>query len=822
MLHLKLFFLPLYHMGKLFYYSVSKIFTLVVFLLGVNFCFAQTDPCERVIQGYVLDIETDEPLIGAAVLVQETGQGASTDLTGFFEITKVCEEETDLVISYLGYKTMKHHHDAHHSIVKVYLAADGTMLESIIVEAERMYSGISTGAIQRLTEDQMLLAIGESLGSKLTQIPGVTTIQNGQNLMSPVIHGLTGNRIVIMNQGVRHEYQSWDTDHAPEIDGDSYQTIEVIKGAASVRYGADALGGVILLEGKPIELSSPLSARVGLLGMVNGRAGGVQSQVRKGFKNGTVELQSNLYQQGDLNAPEYIMTNTGMSTVSHSLRTRFHLSSNLDLEASISDLRQKIGILRSSVVGNLDDLEIALKAESPSIQDDFSYEIAPPRQRIVHQMGRIALEYVDDHQAFKTQYSYQRNLREEYDVRRGNQLEIPNIDVQLESHIVDLDWTHPSWNHMDGHIGAQWKFNDNRNIPGTNTVSFIPNYISHTAGLYAIERYTKGQFVWELGARLDYQFSNIRGLDENNDLYSNQLQFFNTSGILGLAYQLNDHIQYTSNLSTAWRPPSIGELFRFGRRGSFIEYGLWRYQVDDGTLSTAVVQDQESKPIAAEQAFKWVHEISFQQEKWFVQATVHGSLINNYIYARPGGVSQTIRGAAPVFIYDQDDVWIWGADFQSSWNHHQQWLSDFSARYIQGHIRSSDSPIPMLAPAQVAYRLNYKADIPWFDKFNLSWNTEYTFQQWDHPPIVTVDQLIANDPDNPTNYSLTDPPFDILAAPEAYFLHDFSCLIQKDRWQVILQVQNVFNESYRSYTDRMRYFTDNIGRQINASIFYSI
>lgn len=807
---------------KLVFGKLVISFGIVFMLFALKFSFAQEILCSRVIHGYVHDIETQEPLIGASVYIEETGQGASTDIDGFFEITKVCEEETDLVISYLGYKTMKHHHDAHHPIVQVYLAADGTMLESIIVEAERLYSGISTGAIERLSEEQMLMTTGESLGSRLQQIPGITTIQNGQNLMSPVIHGLTGNRIVIMNQGVRHEYQSWDTDHAPEIDGDSYQTIEVIKGAASVRYGADALGGVILLEGKPIELSSPLSARVGVLGRVNGRAGGVQSRVRKGFKNGTVELQSNLYQQGDLQAPDYIMTNTGMRTSSHSLRTSFHLSSKLDLEASLSDLRQKIGIMRSSVVGNLEDLKLALNTESPLIHDDFSYEIAPPRQQIVHQMGRINLQYVDDHQAFKVQYSYQRNLREEYDVRRGNRIEIPNIDVQLESHIVDLDWTHPAWKQLEGHIGGQWKFNNNKNIPGTNTVSFIPNYISHTAGLYAIEKYSVGPVVWELGVRMDYQFSDIRGLDENNELYSNELQFFNTSGILGLAYQLNEHLRYTSNFSTAWRPPSVGELFRFGRRGSFIEYGLWRYQIEDGSLSTAQVQDQTSKPIAAEQAFKWVHDLTVQKERWLIQTTLHGSLINNYIYARPGGVSQTIRGAAPVFIYDQDNVWIWGVDFQSSWKHHERWSSDFSARFIQGHIRSSNSPIPMLAPAQLAYELKYETEIPWLDKCNFSWNVAYTFQQWDQPAVITVDRLLGNDPANPVKYSLDDPPFDILEAPEAYFLHDFSCLTQKDRWQFIFQVQNVFNESYRSYTDRMRYFTDDIGRQINASIFYSI
>ena len=75
-------------------------------------------------------------------------------------------------------------------------------------------------------------------------------IQTGATIAKPVIHGLHSNRILILNNEVRQEGQQWGADHAPEIDPLVADQITVVKGAESVRYGSDALGGVILIEQK--------------------------------------------------------------------------------------------------------------------------------------------------------------------------------------------------------------------------------------------------------------------------------------------------------------------------------------------------------------------------------------------------------------------------------------------------------------------------------------------------------------------------------------------------------------------------------------------
>ncbi len=102
-------------------------------------------------------------------------------------------------------------------------------------------------------------AIGKTLAALLEQVSGISSIQTGTTIAKPVIHGMYGNRILLINNGARLTGQQWGADHAPEIDKNSFQRIEVVKGAESVRYGSEALGGIILMEQKslPYGLAAP-------------------------------------------------------------------------------------------------------------------------------------------------------------------------------------------------------------------------------------------------------------------------------------------------------------------------------------------------------------------------------------------------------------------------------------------------------------------------------------------------------------------------------------------------------------------------------------
>ena len=78
--------------------------------------------------------------------------------------------------------------------------------------------------------------------------PGVSQLTTGGSISKPIIRGLGYNRVVVMSEGVRQEGQQWGDEHGIEVDGSSVNSVEILKGPASLMYGSDAMAGVVILH----------------------------------------------------------------------------------------------------------------------------------------------------------------------------------------------------------------------------------------------------------------------------------------------------------------------------------------------------------------------------------------------------------------------------------------------------------------------------------------------------------------------------------------------------------------------------------------------
>ena len=124
-------------------------------------------------------------------------------------------------------------------------------INEIVVTGVRQQASVNSVS-DKIGENLIDRSMGKSLASILEHVSGVSSIQTGTTVAKPVINGMYGNRILIVNNGARQTGQQWGADHAPEIDQNSSGSIEVIKGAESVRYGSEALGGIIVMEQKAL------------------------------------------------------------------------------------------------------------------------------------------------------------------------------------------------------------------------------------------------------------------------------------------------------------------------------------------------------------------------------------------------------------------------------------------------------------------------------------------------------------------------------------------------------------------------------------------
>ncbi|MBV6646440.1 MAG: cobalamin receptor protein, partial [Cyclobacteriaceae bacterium] len=505
---------------------------------------------------------------------------------------------------------------------------------------------------------------------------------------------------------------------------------------------------------------------------------------------------------------------------SYAASVRYHLPS-WDFEGYYSRVFQKLGILRGSVTGNLVDLVQAMNNDEPLDTKSFSYSINQPYQETQHDLWKLKGTWATAQQSISFQYAYQANRRQEFDLRRGS---APSINLELFTHTIDMDWAHPEWGNLEGSLGVQWLYQDNNNLPGTNTVPFVPNFNNTRLGIFVVESLESGKTVFELGARWDYQFASTRGRLPNNDLYANKITTSNLTIALGVKREISPGVMFLSNLGTAWRPPDVGELYSFGRHQSRVEYGLWRYDIDeagnvfnfDTNEREFVLFSEEDRPLKNERGAKWTNSIELEIGDWFLETTGYVNLIWNYYYLRPAGLTNTVRGAFPYFIFDQDDAFFTGIDLTGKLKHTSRMYSTLQASYVYARNISQNEYFVNIPPASLSYRINRQLG---FSELELS--ASYVFRQFNAPRVITPQRILQAALDDEDLFGENNSIFDFQPAPDGYFLIDtaWSGKLGSLGWR--LSIRNVLNARYRNYTDQLRYFADDLGRNLSVSLNYS-
>ena len=189
-------------------------------------------------------------------------------------------------ISYLGYTTYTQKVDLTKSAVL------SIQLQTSSIEAgEVIITGVSK-ATEIKRDPVPMVAVGKTyidqhsasgnVIDEIANLPGVSAVTTGPNISKPYIHGLGYNRVITLQDGIRQEGQQWGDEHGIEVDQNSIDRVEIIKGPASLTYGSDAIGGVVNL------ITAPTVPDGKILGSVSGIYG-----TNNGLINGSFKLQGN-------------------------------------------------------------------------------------------------------------------------------------------------------------------------------------------------------------------------------------------------------------------------------------------------------------------------------------------------------------------------------------------------------------------------------------------------------------------------------------------------------------------------------------------------
>ena len=620
----------------------------------------------------------------------------------------------------------------------------------------------------------------KGLAEVLAQSNGVHSVKNGPGISKVMIHGLQGNRVLLLQEGQRLESQSWGADHAPEVDAFLMTAMELIKGPASVRYGSDAMGGVVLLRTPELPDSGGLQALVQTQYFTNGRmpVGMLQLQGHADTRGHLAwRLHASGKYGGTVSSPGYLLKNTGQWEGNAAVQTAYH-NTRWGTDILLSRYTSAIGLYSGSHISNLSDLKAALQSSVPLVlENNFSYLIEAPRQYIRHTFFKNAWHaHINRTWNVQGSYSYQLNQRDEYDVHGSNHETEPASRFMLQGWQAEAVLEHAPWHGLNGQWGLQY----NRQQNNVWASAYLPNYVQQGQGVFVLEQWpcfitSNGPAVLEMGGRWDTRY--LQSYFYNGKVLSTPLlQFQQWSGQTGLQIPLSPKTTFLVHWGTAWRPPSPLELYAQG-----LHHSLGTFEKGNAQLKIEHLQQVQC------------HIRTQGTQRWDVQAYYNRFL--NYIYLNPTGTYEiTLRGAYPVFEFLQTPAQLMGLDVSHEWTLLKQLQLRNQYSMVRGFETGSGRALIQLPADRIRTQLDWKV---------LSKDVEH---------VITLGGLWVN------KQWRVPASRDFAPSPEAYAIFFISTEHRFKLWNRSvscgIELQNLFNTRYRDYLDRFRYFTDAPGRTL--------
>ena len=811
------------------YNTVIKSCCIIYLLLFLSLDIQSQIPCDRSISGKIVDNETNSPLsdvvvraisdpqvFGNRVLYNSSDKFSISDENGKFLLEGLCVEEDSLIFSRIGYQDTLISLDVDYWVVS--LSEKSVELENVIISDEReKKTGTQTISQQSINLNDKGVDRTLSLANIVSEIDGVTFISTGSNVERPVIHGLYGNRILVLNNYLKHGFQNWGDDHAPEINISSVERISVIKGSSGVRFGPEALGGAIIVEPDPMKLRQPYYLNINSGYQSNGRGNNFSIKTGNGYKNLGFNLGVNYMKIGDRHAPSYSLTNSGKEEKAFNFGLHYHLK-NFDIKLYYNYVDLDLALLRSSIFHSGNAISKALSSDVPLFIRPFSYDINEPNQVVNHHLAKASINWwYKENEKVSLIIGRQLNQRKEFDVRRN--AEKPIINLDLISTDLMLEWDHSFSENVEGLMGLHFFNQDNDNNPGTGTTPFIPNYNTNRYSFYLVEGLKLGENFFEFGVRIDNENYNVRGRETSQRIFRDEHTLSNITFSIGYENEFSENFSFKSNLGSAWRTPNMAELYSFGSHGFKNSFGLLRYYYnDDNKIRTNRVTLMSESLTSSEKSLKFINEFDFTSDKNKIKLTLFSNYILNYVFERPIGIYGTVRGPMPYFIFDQNDVLFIGSDLTVKKEFTKKFNSSITLNYLWSKNLENNGNLINQPPVRIENNLIWKTNNFWKINFSeISLSPSYSFKQSQAPITISPEDLI----NGVVNITPETNIFDFKDAPDGHFLLDFSWRLKLNDFSASINVNNVLNTSYRNYLNSMRYFADEIGRNFIVNFSYT-
>ena len=550
--------------------------------------------------------------------------------------------------------------------------------------------GKSVIKVDKINFDNLNPILKQYISKSISKLPGISIISTGPGISKPSIRGLSYDRVVVYNQGVRLENQQWGDEHGIGVSTSGINSIEVIKGPSYVLYGSDAMGGVLYIE--PERYSDDFS--VDYMGLYNSNYNGITNNLGVKGSSGKFSyiLRANMMDNQSFSTPDGEVENTWFK------ENDIQAGLKYETEKFSSDLRLTMNF---SELG-LPDMEEGHDDHDEEGHDDHDEEGHEDHyQEISHTTltWKNSLDLGNDH-VLNVTLGRQLNERQEFggheeeeeeeghDDHEGHEEGEAELDMELSTNTLDINLVMPQSDIFNLIIGTNILSQENKNF---GHEELIPDAEKKDFGLYGL-----GQITMENGAALIGVRYDSRSITSE----MGSADFSNFNGSFGIKRDFeNSTLRF--NLSSGYRAPNLIELFADG-----VHHGSFRYEKGNSSL-------------VAEKSFQTDINFDIVNEDSTVSFDLFYNDISDYIYISP---SRETEDGYSVYNYMQQDSYLWGGEINYSKNTGFDWLSyNTSLGYIFAESADGEA-LPFIAPLtfnqvfNIDFSSNYSLEIDFLAK----------------------------------------------------------------------------------------------------------
>ena len=543
-----------------------------------------TDPAKSTLTGKVIDKKTGLPLEGASVYFPDLKTGTATTAKGMYTINNLPNGNYVVEVKFIGYRSV-----LQNIAIQGNLILDFSLEPSVVEENEVVVTGTSKATSIR-KNPVPVVAIGKqylqqnlstNIIDAIAKVPGINAVTTGPNVAKPYIRGLGFSRILTLYDGVRQEGQQWGDEHGIEVDQNSVEKVEVVKGPASLIYGSDALAGVINLI--PANFPSPgktqgdISAEyqtnngsIGGSAMLSGNKNSIVWRGRISYKEATNyrnKYDGRVYNTGfketDINGMMGINKTWGYSHVGFSMFN--DLQDIPDGSRDSATRRFTKQITEADTIRPIVTDEELRSYKIPALHQHVQhYRIYTANNFVLKSWGRIALNL-----------GYQKSIRREYS---HPVIPVPGLYLSLNTYSYDAKYYLPEKNGWSITAGANGMYQNNDAEKGTEFV--IPSYKQFDLGPFVFAKKSYKNLELAAGIRYDIRsFNNsalftkpdaVTGFDKavhgadtvgaTRAFYDYKHTFSGVTGSLGATYSFSKTFNAKFNIARGYRSPNISEI----------------------------------------------------------------------------------------------------------------------------------------------------------------------------------------------------------------------------------------------------------------------